>query len=123
MTYLIFHQIKPANLLLLSLLSLSMACSSSNQQASSEAEPAEPVLQWTYLSTEQGELEPPNTGNQQTASLVTDLDKDGINDFIITERTQAPAAVWYRRTAEGWDRYVLEDEALHIEAGSAPLRY
>lgn len=101
---------------LICLLSLLWACTQVNQQTSSGEVP---IATWTHLSTVQGDMEPPNTGNQQTASLVTDLDKDGISDFMITERTQAPSVVWYRRTPEGWDRYVVESEALHIEAGSA----
>ena len=106
----------PQMLSCLFLVGSNWACTQVNQQTSSEAEPAP---EWTHLSTTQGDLEPPNTGNQQTATLVTDLDKDGINDFMITERTQAPSVVWYRRSAEGWDRYVVEDEPLRIEAGSA----
>jgi len=74
---------------------------------------------WKYFSTVQGDLELPNKGKQQTATAVFDVDKDGVNDFLITERTQAPAVVWYRRVSNGWKRYVVESEALHIEAGSA----
>ena len=62
-------------------------------------------------------LEGPNGGNQQTASLVLDVDGDGVNDFVITERTQAPSVVWYRRTGEGWDLYTVDDTTLRIEAG------
>lgn len=72
-----------------------------------------------HLSTENGDLDVPNKGNQQTALLVADLDKDGINDFVVTERTAAPAAVWYRKIKTGWARYVIEPSALQIEAGSA----
>lgn len=81
--------------------------------------PKTPHIQWKHLSTVSGDLEIPNSGDQQTASLVADLDKDGINDFVIAERTQAPSVVWYRRTADGWKRYVIDNEPLHIEAGSA----
>ena len=76
---------------------------------------------WVHLSSKQGDLPAPNTGVQQTASLVLDIDKDGRNDFVITERTAAPAAVWYRRGTAGWTRYVVEAEPLHIEAGGAVL--
>src|SRR3989344_7314148 len=41
---------------------------------------------WEYLSAVG-----PNTGNQQTASLIIDVDKDGVNDFVVTERTAAPS--------------------------------
>ncbi len=115
--YLFLKLMKLNYLGLIGLLILLWACTQTKQQASSESE-KEPAPQWTHLSTTQGDLEPPNIGNQQTASLVADLDKDGINDFMITERTEAPSVVWYRRTPEGWDRYVVDDEPLHIEAGS-----
>lgn len=74
--------------------------------------------EWQHLSSVNGDLPAPNEGNQQTATLVADVDKDGMNDFIITERTKAPSVVWYRRTGAGWDRYVIETDALTIEAGS-----
>ncbi|WP_262246858.1 FG-GAP repeat domain-containing protein [Parapedobacter soli] len=74
---------------------------------------------WEHVSTAHGDFPTPNAGNQQTATLVMDVDQDGINDFIIAERSEAPAVVWYRRTATGWDRYVVDQERLPIEAGSA----
>lgn len=72
-----------------------------------------------HLSTTRGDLPPPNTGNQQTASLVLDVDGDGLNDFVIAERTKAPAVVWYKRTATGWVRHILEAGPLRVEAGGA----
>jgi len=47
-----------------------------------------------------------------------DVDKDGLNDFFISERTKAPSLLLYRRTRSGWERYVIEKDALTIEAGS-----
>ena len=75
-------------------------------------------LTWKHLSTKTGDLAVPNAGTQQTSATVFDIDRDGINDFVITERTAAPAVVWYRRGASGWRRYVLEAGPLHIEAGA-----
>jgi hypothetical protein len=75
--------------------------------------------EFRHLSSTRGELPAPNAGNQQTASLVLDVDRDGVNDFVITERTQAPSVVWYRRAADGWTRYVIEAGPLRIEAGGA----
>ena len=77
------------------------------------------AIHWVHLSSRNSDLPTPNSGSQQTASLVLDIDKDGVNDFVITERTAAPAAVWYRRTKKGWTKYVIEDHPLHIEAGGA----
>jgi FG-GAP-like repeat len=81
--------------------------------------PPHPSIRWVHLSSKNGDLPIPNSGSQQTASLVLDIDKDGVNDFVTTERTAAPAAVWFRRTANGWTRYVIEGGPLHIEAGGA----
>lgn len=72
-----------------------------------------------HLSTTKGDLPPPNAGSQQTASMVLDIDKDGTNDFVIAERTKAPAVVWYKRTATGWQRHIIEAGPLRVEAGGA----
>ncbi|MBI1941334.1 MAG: VCBS repeat-containing protein [Acidobacteria bacterium] len=76
-------------------------------------------IRWQHLTSKQGDLEAPNSGNQQTASLVLDIDGDGRNDFVIAERTAAPAVVWYRRSKDGWTKHVVEAGPLHIEAGGA----
>jgi VCBS repeat protein len=80
--------------------------------------PAAEFPAFKHLSTKQGDLEPPNPGKEQTSSVVFDVDGDRVNDFVITERTAAPAVVWYRRGPSGWTRYVIEGGPLHIEAGS-----
>ncbi len=73
---------------------------------------------WKHYSVKNGDLQPPNGGTQQTSATVFDIDGDGVNDFVITERTAAPAVVWYKRTATGWERRVIEPGPLHIEAGA-----
>jgi hypothetical protein len=73
-------------------------------------------IAWEHLSTVKGDLELPFTGAQQTASLVLDIDGDGINDFVLTERTGSPSVVWYQRHETGWTRHILEPEPLTIEA-------
>ncbi|MCY2953786.1 MAG: VCBS repeat-containing protein [Planctomycetota bacterium] len=82
--------------------------------ASRAAEP-----QWRHLSSKNGDLPVPGASTQQTAAVVADLDKDGINDFVLGFREKGPALVWYRHTATDWDRYVIEKEFLTIEAGGA----
>lgn len=52
---------------------------------------------WKHLSTKTGDLEAPNQNQQQTATAVFDVDKDGILDFLIAERTGAPGLVWYKK--------------------------
>src|SRR5689334_7798259 len=79
---------------------------------------SEPERGWQHLSTATGDLPAPNAGTQQCSATVFDIDRDGINDFVITERTAAPGVVWYRRSAKGWSRYVLEPAPMHIEAGA-----
>jgi hypothetical protein len=71
------------------------------------------------ISSAQNELETPNTGNQQTASLVLDVDKNGSMDFFISERTAAPSLTLFRYMDGGWVRHIVENEPLRIEAGSA----
>ncbi len=74
---------------------------------------------WKHYSTSNKKIELPWAGTQQTASLILDVDNDGINDFVVACRQSAPALVWYQRTPKGWQRRVLEKEMLHIEAGGA----
>jgi hypothetical protein len=74
---------------------------------------------WLHLSSGTGDLPMPGESDQQTASLVLDVDGDGLDDFVIGARATAPALVWYRRKAVGWDRHVIEPDLLPIEAGGA----
>ncbi len=81
--------------------------------------PDVPPVRWAQLSSTTGDLEAPNSGAQQTASQVFDIDGDHVNDFVIAERTRSPSVVWYRRTANGWTRHIIDEEILPIEAGGA----
>jgi FG-GAP-like repeat len=74
---------------------------------------------WVNLSSKTGALPVPGTSNQQTGSMVADLDQDGITDFVISFRVVAPALVWYRRESNAWKRYVIEKDFLTVEAGGA----
>jgi hypothetical protein len=47
------------------------------------------------------------------------LDKDGAADFVLSFRQKPPALVWYRHSGNGWDRYVIDQEFLTVEAGGA----
>jgi hypothetical protein len=73
---------------------------------------------WRLLSSDTGHLERPFPGTQQTASAVFDINGDGVNDFVLTERTAAPSVVGYVRQAEGWRRIVIDDGIRLIEAGA-----
>ena len=74
---------------------------------------------WTHFSTAKGDLARPWEATEQTAAVVGDFDRDGRNDFVVASRKVAPAVVWYRRTAGGWDRHVVEPAMLRVEAGGA----
>ncbi len=75
---------------------------------------------WVHLSTEQGDLPLPTNSTQQTASLIFDVDRNGLNDFVIASRqAPGPSVVWYRRSSTGWTRYLIDNSVLSIEAGGA----
>ncbi len=63
----------------------------------------------------------PPTRVQQTSSLVLDIDGDGLDDFVITERRNSPSVVWYKFNGTTWDKNFIETEPLHIEAGGTYL--
>ena len=77
------------------------------------------TIEWTHLSSTNGDLPPPGDATQQTASLILDVDQDGLNDFVIGSRQGGPALVWYQRQADGWTKYLIDDANLAIEAGGA----
>jgi hypothetical protein len=77
------------------------------------------ALEWTHLSSANGDLPAPSNSTQQTASLILDVDKDGVSDFVIGSRRDSPALVWYQRNADGWTKYLMDDSTLDIEAGGA----
>jgi len=79
----------------------------------------EKSLPWRLVSSAAGEIPPPGSSAQQTASLVLDVDNDSLNDFVIGCRQGSPSLVWYRRTAQGWKRLVIDPEVLPVEAGGA----
>ena len=83
--------------------------------------PSEPTIgaDWLHLSTALSDLPVPGESDQQTASLVFDIDQDGVDDFVIGSRRIAPSLVWYRRQTGGWHRYVIDPELLSLEAGGA----
>jgi hypothetical protein len=73
---------------------------------------------WSRLSSKSGDLPAPGPATQQTACLVLDIDKDGLNDIVIGSRSAGARIVWYRRLADGWAIYPI-DAGLNIEAGGA----
>jgi len=43
-------------------------------------------IKWTHLSSKNGDLPMPGESTQQTGSLIADLDKDGIKEFVLAFR-------------------------------------
>ena len=83
---------------------------------------AAPALSFTHLSTSAGDLEAPTSysGVQQSTATVFDVDKDGVQDFILgLRKVGGPSVVWYRRGASGWTRYIIETQPFSMEPGSA----
>jgi hypothetical protein len=76
-------------------------------------------VKWQHVTSKNGDLPAPGESTQQTGNLIADFDKDGVKDFVISFRAKGPALVWYRRAAQGWDRYVVEPQFLTVEAGGA----
>ena len=74
---------------------------------------------WKHLSSTRGELPMTNGSNQQTASLVTDVNNDGIPDVFVTDRTTSPSVVGFLYDQGSWQRYIIDHDSLRIEAGSA----
>ncbi|MCJ7674045.1 MAG: VCBS repeat-containing protein [Sedimentisphaerales bacterium] len=72
---------------------------------------------WLRKSTVTGDMPIPNEGDQQTCCLILDIDKDGINDFVIGERTAVPSVVWYKYNGRGWDKHIIDNTHLKPEAG------
>ncbi|MHC4521606.1 MAG: FG-GAP repeat domain-containing protein, partial [Planctomycetota bacterium] len=81
--------------------------------------PALGRVSWVKRSSATADLLAPNPGQQQTCCVVCDIDKDGVDDFVIGERTKTPSIVWYRYNGHGWNKYVIDDTQLKPEAGGA----
>jgi FG-GAP-like repeat len=71
---------------------------------------------WIRLSSKTGALPTPGTSVWQTACLVLDIDKDGLNDIVVGSRREGAALTWFRRNKEGWTIHPI-DRGLNIEAG------
>lgn len=77
------------------------------------------LAEWIHLSSAKGDIPIPGSSTQQTACLILDVDKNGINDFVIGCRERGPSVLWYRRNASGWIKYLIDNDFLPIEAGGA----
>jgi hypothetical protein len=48
---------------------------------------------------------------------VVDVDRDGLNDIVVAERSSAPSLVWLRRDQNGWTRFLIDEAKAPIAAG------
>lgn len=81
----------------------------------SEASAQEGPVRWQHLSSMTGQVPRPDVG-RQVATLILDIDGDGLNDFVIASYEKI---AWFRRGDAGWTRYPVENGAkgVRIEAG------
>lgn len=85
--------------------------------ATSYSPAADPPVRFVHISTVRGGLPVPFPGTQQTACVVGDIIPGGPKEWVVAERTRTPSVVWYRYRDGGFERFVIEPEALRIEAG------
>ena len=72
---------------------------------------------WKLISSKRGEIPVPNNGKEQTCAVVCDINKDGMDNFVIGERTSTPSVVWYSYNGKTFDRHIIDNTQLTPEAG------
>lgn len=72
---------------------------------------------WESLSSATGDL-PALPYSAAVSTLVFDVDRDGVDDIVVAGWNR-PGMVWYRRSGQGWELYLIEDVITNIEAGGA----
>lgn len=77
----------------------------------------EPV-QWQHISTRSGQIPLADVGNQ-AASLVFDINRDGIDDVVVAGWSQETSMVWLCKEGSQWQRYLIDQRQSHVEAGGA----
>jgi hypothetical protein len=71
---------------------------------------------WRRLSNHSGEFARAGVA-QQSSAVVADIDRDGRDDFVIAGWSPKTSMVWFRSTAKGPERHLIDDRQSHIEAG------
>lgn len=73
---------------------------------------------WERTSSEDGTIPLSWKTTQQTASLAVDIDKDGIEEFVMAGHGQATSIIYLKfDRAIGWREFAVEKEALPLESG------
>jgi len=73
---------------------------------------------WRLIKGGAPGLDLPNAGKQQTSATVFDINGDKVNDFVITERTEAPGVVGYLRKTGAWQKIIIDEGKTLVEAGA-----
>ncbi len=73
---------------------------------------------WERTSSEDGAVPLSWKTTHQTASLAVDIDKDGIEEFVMAGYGQATSIIYLKfDRAIGWREFAVEKEALSLETG------
>lgn len=80
-------------------------------------DPTADVVEWEHLSSLYRQLPFAEVGSQ-VSTLIFDVDQDGLNDFVIAGWGE-PSMVWFKKTADGWEKYLVDQKTEFIEAGGA----
>lgn len=73
---------------------------------------------WEKVSSTSEEIPLSWRNTQQTASLVVDIDNDGIQEFVMAGREKAPSLIYLKyESSIGWREFAIEKELLTIETG------
>jgi len=99
-------------LLILAGFSLYACQSTPAEQTGGESTEMVEVIDWQHLSSLKRDLPPANVG-EQVSTLIFDIDQDGNNDFVIAGWGK-PSMVWFKRKADGWDKYVVDEDTEFI---------
>ncbi len=73
---------------------------------------------WERMSSEDGTIPLSWKTTQQIASLAVDIDKDGIDEFVMCGRGQTPTIMYLKfDRAIGWREFAVEKELIPLETG------
>jgi hypothetical protein len=108
----------PFSIFLITLVGCSLMSGTYPVEAIGKQNSPSSTASWEHLSSSRGDLPAPGESREQTASLLLDIDQDGILDIVIgIRKSPPPSMVWYRLEGNAWVKYLIDDTPLDIEAG------
>ena len=75
------------------------------------------VVSWQHLSSVTGDIPAPANNSGQARHCWFDIDKNGINDFVIASWNSTEPVAWYRRGPSDWTKYIIDPHTQYLEAG------